>query len=871
MPSAAPGDHSETPGETELPRRSRLWRAVSPTLPVWAFSATLFLLAALMWAVFVRELDPIGTPYRVPWAVIALGHALAETYGVHVQWFRRDTHTFSLSEIPIVLGMFVLSPGGLIAAVGVGATIALLTRKQSPMKLTFNLAQFALGVTVASAIFYSVTTAGNALAPMGIAAAFVAVAANSVVSVLAIATAISLSERQFRYREVPNLLGFNLAGNLANTSIGVITVIMLWRSPSTAWVLLIPSIFVILAYRGYSAMRQRQEGLELLSNTSQLLTGASALGGAVADLLAQALHVFNADVAQLILINERGDAIRSRLGPGNVNESLVPIRFDASEEPWATILSRATVLMQLPNEAHQPLAGVIDDIPVKDGMAIALRGEDGIAGVLAIVNRSDETVSFDATHRRLLEALAAQVTGVWEKGRLEQSVSEFKQVELELSYQANHDPLTGLANRTLFTEKVIKALRAGAEGRSSLAVMFIDLDDFKQVNDRLGHAAGDHLLITIADRIRSCVRATDTPARIGGDEFAVLIEGPEIQQDGRGSAERILATIRREVPIQGTLVMPAASIGVASPAHARVELEELLGDADTAMYAAKGLGKGQVAVFEPSMRAGERERQRLLEELRAALGRNEFVLHYQPIVDLPSGQISGVEALLRWNHPRMGLLDPPAFIDLAEDAGLFAAIGLHALRMACEQSRAWQQVGRAGSLTIGVNVSASQVENATLLDDISEALLDTGCDPKSLMLEVGEATLQHASPSGLNALLNLKQVGVRLAIDDYGTGYSSLGYLTKLPIDLIKIAKPFIDGLSRGAEDVALAKAIVRLGQALGREVIAVGIESEEQRIALQSLGCTLGQGFLYSEAVPARELERLLVRGYISSAGSLI
>ena len=253
------------------------------------------------------------------------------------------------------------------------------------------------------------------------------------------------------------------------------------------------------------------------------------------------------------------------------------------------------------------------------------------------------------------------------------------------------------------------------------------------------------------------------------------------------------------------------------------------------------------------------------------MGNGEFVLHYQPIVDLPSGQIDGVEALLRWNHPRMGLLEPSVFIDLAEDSGLFAAIGIHALCMACEQSKAWQVAGRGGSLTIGVNMSASQIENPNLLSDITQALLETGCDPKALMIEVGEATLQHASPSGLNALLNLKQIGVRLAIHDYGTGYSSLGYLTKLPIDVIKIAKPFIDGLSRGAEDVALAKAIVRLGQALGREVIAVGIESEEQRGALQALGCTLGQGFLYSGAVPAEELEPLMMGGFVPSTGTLL
>ena len=494
----------------------RLWRAIAPTLPVWGFSAFLGLLALGLWVLVVRDLEPLGTPYIVPWMVLALAHALAETTAVHVQWFRRDTHTFSLSEIPIVVGMFVLTPGALIAAVAVGSCIALITRRQSPMKLTFNLAQFALGVTAASAVFYSVTSASNALSPLGIVAAFLAIAVNGAVSVLCIATVISLSERTVRYSNVPALLRFNLGANVINTSIGILTVIMLWRSPTTTWVLIIPSGLVVLAYRNYTRMRKEQEGIELLYETGQLLYSAPALGGAVVGLLEQARHVFNADVAQLILLNERGDALSSRLGPDDFQQALVPTKVDLTEAPWAAIVERPGVHVQIPSEPGRPLAGAIEGVDVDDGMAVALRGEEDIVGVLTVVNRLDVTTSFDATHRRLLEALATQITSVWER-----VVSSSRCRSSSRSNSSSPIRPTTIRSPVWPTGRCSprrSRRRCGRRSRAArlLAVMFIDLDDFKQVNDRLGHAAGDQLLITIADRIRSCVRPSDI---VGADRW----------------------------------------------------------------------------------------------------------------------------------------------------------------------------------------------------------------------------------------------------------------------------------------------------------------------------------------------------------------
>jgi diguanylate cyclase (GGDEF)-like protein len=419
--------------------------------------------------------------------------------------------------------------------------------------------------------------------------------------------------------------------------------------------------------------------------------------------------------------------------------------------------------------------------------------------------------------------------------------------------QAFNDPLTGLANRALFLDRLeLQLLRADRFG-APISVLFLDVDRFKLVNDTMGHVAGDTLLIEIARRLRESLRASDTCARLGGDEFAVIL-GPD--EDPERVAERVLAALRPTFDLDGREVSVSASIGIAG---GREDPETLLRNADVAMYRAKSLGKGRFARFEQHMHEDLVQRVELEADLRRGLERGEFELHYQPILDLDSGTIVAVEALVRWRHPQRGLVPPLDFIPVAEETGLILPLGRWVLEEACRQVASWQRdVPAAHGLAVTVNLSAQQLQPG-LVADVAAAL-STHLDPRSLVLEITETVLLEDTEATIETLRELKELGVRIAIDDFGTGYSSLRYLTQFPADILKIAKPFVDALgNRGAAESALAQTIVALGSTLRLDTVAEGIEHASQERRLVGLGCSFGQGFLYSPPVPADELARLL------------
>jgi diguanylate cyclase (GGDEF)-like protein/PAS domain S-box-containing protein len=434
-------------------------------------------------------------------------------------------------------------------------------------------------------------------------------------------------------------------------------------------------------------------------------------------------------------------------------------------------------------------------------------------------------------------------------------VSERRRLEEQLIHQAFHDPLTGLANRALFRDRVSHALALAQRRGSPVTVLFLDLDDFKTVNDSLGHAEGDRLLIAAAERFLACARSADTVARLGGDEFAILIEGA----DGReGLPERLSAAMSHPFSLSGNQVRVTASIGVAS-ANANDTADDLLRNADMAMYAAKRHGKGRAATYESKMYADIRERLDLEAALRAAIEGHQLTLFYQPIVALQSGAIYGVEALLRWEHPQFGRLLPQHFIPLAEETGLIVQLGAWVLGEACRQVHEWRQKFTDLPLAISVNISGRQLQGTGLTEALRQTLHSSGVEPSAVVLEITESVLMQQTDAVLERLQQLKALGVRLAIDDFGTGYSSLSYLQRFPIDILKIAKPFVEEVGQGADRSALARAIIGLGDTLRLRTIAEGIERAEQRAALLELGCTLGQGYHFWPALSAPAVEELL------------
>jgi diguanylate cyclase (GGDEF)-like protein/PAS domain S-box-containing protein len=440
-------------------------------------------------------------------------------------------------------------------------------------------------------------------------------------------------------------------------------------------------------------------------------------------------------------------------------------------------------------------------------------------------------------------------------------VSERKALEAQLTHQAFHDPLTGLANRALFFDRVTHALERGLRHAEGIAVLFLDLDNFKTINDSLGHIAGDRLLVAAAVRLTASVRTSDTVARLGGDEFAVLIEDADAVLAGL-AADRITAALLEPFAVEGKEVVVTASLGIAV-ASPGMTASELLRNADMAMYTAKSRGKARSEQFETRMHREALDRLELEGDLRRAIERSEFALLYQPIVSLAEGRIAGTEALIRWNHPRRGVLFPSQFIGLAEETGLIAPLGEWVVTEACRQATEWDARWRPVTpLVMTVNVSGQQLQFPSIVDAVRRALATSGMRPECLVLEITESVLMQHTETMLERLTQLKQVGVRLAIDDFGTGYSSLSYLQRFPIDILKIAKSFVDDVGRERPHPALARAIIALANTLSLHTIAEGIELQEQWHALRVLGCELGQGYFFARPLSSDAMEHMIVQG---------
>jgi diguanylate cyclase (GGDEF)-like protein len=428
-------------------------------------------------------------------------------------------------------------------------------------------------------------------------------------------------------------------------------------------------------------------------------------------------------------------------------------------------------------------------------------------------------------------------------------------LEEELRRQALEDPLTGLANRTLFKDRVEHALKRRDVGQA-IGVAFLDLDDFKTVNDSLGHAAGDELLVTVAQRIKESVRTSDTVARLGGDEFAVLLDDVE---DVAVPAHRILQALATPILLEGKPVTVYGSVGIALHESGQTAAD-LLRNADVAMYKAKGEGKGGYKAFDETMHGAAIERFDLKNELLAAVTNDEFRLHYQPIMDLGTGRRKAVEALVRWEHPLRGMVSPGSFIPLAEETGAIVPIGRWVLNTACEQVAEWRQSPDSSDLRLCVNVSPSQLGDSRLVSDVSRALNESGLPAEALVLEITESAFLPSDEQLAVMIGELATLGVVIALDDFGSGYSSLGYLSRLPIGILKIDLSFVSRIDQGPEEAAVAQAIIMLGHTLGLDVVAEGIETSEQLAELRRRGCPLGQGFLLGRPA-SPELAPTLVR----------
>jgi diguanylate cyclase (GGDEF)-like protein len=482
--------------------------------------------------------------------------------------------------------------------------------------------------------------------------------------------------------------------------------------------------------------------------------------------------------------------------------------------------------------------GMLGFTPKTGGvLLLPLRTKDGVIGELVVA--SDRSIPAEV--QGSLETLSNQVALGLESAKLNE----------ELTWRAFYDSLTGLANRELLHDRLDHAVARTRRTGEPCGLLLIDMDGFKLINDSLGHGVGDDLLVGVTKRMRGCVREVDTIGRIGGDEFAIVLQDLADRAGAVAVANRVVESLRAPIVVSGHHVTARVSIGIAmvgdSDEGEQISSEALLRNADLAMYHAKARRTGSWEMYEPGMHAEAVNRRSLEADLHHALPRDELLIHFQPIHALETGILTGVEALVRWQHPSRGLIPPAEFIPLAEKTGLIGPIGDWVLWQACQQVAAWQRdlpVGR--TLELSVNLSPVQLDQPDLAERIGAALRASGLAPHLLLLELTEGVLVRDVDSVTAMLDRLKSLGVRLAIDDFGTGFSSLGYLQRLPIDILKIDRSFVDRLGAGGEQMPLADAIVRLGQTLRMETIAEGIETDEQLVALRSLGCQYGQGYLF-------------------------
>ncbi len=473
-----------------------------------------------------------------------------------------------------------------------------------------------------------------------------------------------------------------------------------------------------------------------------------------------------------------------------------------------------------------------------------------VTDTVRFVSTDDEVRILEIVYTNCL--LDPDVRGILVNGR---DITERRQLETELLEQSLHDALTGLANRTLFVDRAERILALATRDHVPVSVLFIDLDNFKTFNDGMGHSAGDKLLVAVAQRMSMSLRQDDLICRLGGDEFVVLVHPRSADGSAQLLADRLNEMLRAPFEIAGRTIAVSASIGIASGLGG---IDDLIQDADIAMFQAKSKGKGQAVTFVPQMVDSANDRLQLLLDLQHALEHDEFVVHYQPVIDLASSEMTGVEALVRWEHPSRGQLSPAEFIPCAEESGMIVDVGRRVLRVACEQAVAWNLPPLG--LTLAVNLSARQLASPSLLDEIAAILEESGMRPGSLVLEVTETTIMHDVEAAIGRLRALKDLGVRLAIDDFGTGYSSLSYLREMPVDILKIDRSFVSDLHDSNASAAIVHSLIELGTTLELELIAEGVELEAQLEALRAQHCTLAQGFLFARPMRAEDLEPMLL-----------
>ena len=775
--------------------------------------------AAAAVGAYLGLVAPLGTgpsELDVPWWLVAAGFAAAERWVVHLH-FRRSTHSLSLGELPLVAGLLFLPAHELVIAGLVGSSIALAFDREIPtFKAFFNLAQFTLGTCAALFVVEGLVTVRDPLDPIVWVAIFGAVSAATLIADICVGAAVTIAEGRLEPHQRIDMLMTNWTVALSNTCLALAIAAVVSAQPEGGLLLVPPTVLLMAAYRAYLSERRRNAELEFLYEATRTLSRSSEIVPELEALLARTASAFRVGAVDLVLFSaEPNRSARSSLDRDGTRRMLEPI-----DEPLAESLRALATGLTGPVEvAHIFDTGQRDYFRsrgMENGVVAPLHGEAGCVGLFSIAGRESVDRSFSDEDMRLLETLTGNVTVALQYDRLEQAVRQLESLQQELERKALYDSLTQLANRSLFHNRLEHALHSRRPG---ICVLLLDIDEFKAINDSHGHHAGDELLRAVADRLRSCLREGDTAARLGGDEFALLLDRSGGEVDAVTVAKRLLEDLEARVDVAGERVRVHVSIGIAIGAPGKDSPDEMLRRADVALYEAKRRGKNQYRIYHPSMRDALRKRRTLAFELERAVSDEELSVVYQPIVSLADCRAVALEALVRWNHPERGMVPPSEFIAFAEETGAVVEIDAIVLERVVEQAARLR-------IPIHANVCAPELIDPGFLDRV-DALIDIHkLPPELLVFELTERAFVGDDPVPIAVLEAIHERGMGVAVDVFGTGYSSLAYLSRLPVDTMKIPKQFIDEVTGSREHHALARAVIELGSALERNVIAEGIET---------------------------------------------
>lgn len=815
---------------TRSVRNSTIPRAVLP----WVLAAALAVVAAVLWG--LADLTHVPRTWSTPWfAVVVVGYVIASDPRSALRFeLRRHGVSLALTDVPMVVGLFLLPAWCVLVASLLGCLATFATHRGPAQRAVFNASTTALNVAVSGSLFFGLGVR-SIEHPQSWLITYAAVLVGSLACCAAVLCVITLVQGKPDRKSVSSVFGFGLLASGLNATFALVVLLVLHMQAWAAILILIITVVFVMAYRGYTRSVDERKSLSELYDFTRAV-GTAHQDTSLADVVLEQTRGFlRAEHATLWLPGRDGFA-PTGLRAG-VDDGVTVLTTAEPDLTRAQVIEQGRTLMWSRN------AGTTDDPePISDVIATPLWSGETVVGVLEVSNRLGENAGFGRDDVRLLETLAAHAGVAVQNSRLLN----------RLRHDASHDALTGLPNRLEFVASIQRALTAKGEPGEVVAVLLLDLDSFKDVNDTLGHVAGDRLLKEVGQRLSQAVPAGALVARMGGDEFAVLLRLP-----GAASAHEqgiaLQDALVEPVDIDGLFLDAGGSVGVAVyPDHA-IDAVTLLQRAEVAMYAAKEAVR-QVQSYVPTMDSLSVRRLSLVSALRRAIDEEQLTIFYQPKVNLADQEFVGVEVLVRWQHPEQGLILPDDFVPIAEHTGMIGALTAYVLESALRQCRAWLDQGR--QLHVAVNISVRSLLDADFPDRVERLLTECGVPPSMLTLEITESGVMSDVDRALPTLIRLRDAGVRLSVDDFGTGHSSLMYLRRLPVCEVKIDKSFVLNMATDPDDRAIVRTIIDLGRNLGLSIVAEGVESDISYTLLREMGCDLVQGFLLSRPVPYERLE---------------